>query len=154
MEFIQFLDKMEKQIIRLVEEAGYSTEENSSLCLLSKDYVGFMNKKQKKIIICTKNAKEKEGYRFLIKRNNEVFERTSIHIKKAVRHEAVHVAQECNQGKLLETNKVLSINNSKLNALKGSIKISGEKEKEKEIQAYILEDNPKLVLKELEKYCL
>ena len=39
-----------------------------------------------------------------------------------------------------------------IQALEGSTKIS--REKEKEIQAYILEDKPKLVKKGLEKYCL
>ena len=46
----------------------------------------------------------------------------------------------------------LSMNLSKVEALKGSTLISGEEEKEK--QAYILEDNPRSVKKELKKYCL
>ena len=83
---------------------------------------------------------------------NETFERTAIHIKKALRHEAVHVAQECNDGNLLEIDKKLSMNPAKIKALNGSTKISGEEEKER--QAYILEDKPKLVEKELKKYCL
>ena len=44
------------------------------------------------------------------------------------------------------------MNPSKINALNGSIRISGEEEKER--QAYILEDKPRLVKKELKKYCL
>ena len=39
-----------------------------------------------------------------------------------------------------------------MRALYGSIKISGEEEKER--QAYIMEDKPKLVEKKLKKYCL
>ncbi len=80
------------------------------------------------------------------------FEKTAIHMKKALRHEAVHVAQECNKGKLLDIGKKLSMNPAKNEALKGSTKISGEEEKER--QAYILEDKPKLLKRELEKYCL
>tara|TARA_B100000965_G_C19396777_1_gene671524 strand:- start:265 stop:723 length:459 start_codon:yes stop_codon:yes gene_type:complete len=152
MEFIEFLDRIEIEIIRLVEKAGYSTEENTNLCLLSKNYVGFLKKSQKKIIICTDNAKRREGYTLLSKRNNDKFERTAIHIKKAVRHEAVHVAQECNDGNLLDIKHELSMNKSKTEALKGSTKISGEEKKE--VQAYILEDRPKLVKEELNKYCL
>ena len=152
MEFIEFLDRIEIEIIRLVEKAGYSTEENTNLCLLSKNYVGFLKKRQKKIVICTDNAKKREGYTLLSKRNNDRFERTAIHIKKAVRHEAVHVAQECNDGNLLDIKNELSMNKSKKEALKGSTKISGEEKKE--IQAYILEDRPKLVKKELKRYCL
>tara|TARA_B100000945_G_scaffold80323_1_gene61993 strand:- start:875 stop:1333 length:459 start_codon:yes stop_codon:yes gene_type:complete len=152
MEFIHFLDRIEIDIIRMVEQAGYSTEENSSICLLSEKYAGFLKKKEKTIVICTDNAKKITGYTIKKMRTTDTFERTAIHIKKAVRHEAVHVAQECNDGKLLDIKKKLSINLSKFEALKVSSKISGEDEKER--QAYILEDKPKLVKKELIKYCL
>tara|TARA_B100000700_G_C14716425_1_gene701609 strand:+ start:235 stop:693 length:459 start_codon:yes stop_codon:yes gene_type:complete len=152
MEFIEFLNKVEIEIIRIAEKVGYSTEENDPLCLLSENYVGFLKKRQKKIVICTDNAKKKEGYKITRKNDNNLFERTAIHIRKALRHEAVHVAQECNNGKLLDIKQKLSMNPAKIKALKGSTKISGEVEKER--QAYILEDKPKLLKKELEKYCL
>ena len=152
MEFIQFLDKIEIEIIRMVGEVGYSIEENTPLCLSSDNYVGFLKKKEKTIVICTENAKKKEGYTLLTKRNTNRFERTATHLKKALRHESIHVAQECNDGKLLDIKKRLSMNPAKIKALNGSRKISGEEEKEK--QAYILEDRPKQVKKELEKYCL
>ena len=152
MEFIEFLDQVEIEIIRMVEKVGYSTEENSSLCLLSEKYAGFLKRKEKKIIICTDNAKKKVGYTYLRKNNTDIFERTAIHIKKAIRHEAAHIAQECNNGKLLDLNQKLRMNPSKNKALEGSLKISTEVEKEK--QAYILEDKPKTLKKELEKYCL
>ena len=95
---------------------------------------------------------KREGYTLLRKKDEDIYKRTALHIKKALRHEAVHVAQECNDGKLLKINQKLSINPSKIEALKKSIVISGEKEKER--QAYILESKPKLVEKELKKYCL
>ena len=152
MEFIQFLDREEIELLRMVEQAGYSTEENTPLCLLGEKYVGFLRKKQRTIIICTDNAKKKEGYKLLRNMNSDTFERTAKHIKKALRHEAVHVAQECNGGKLLDIKKTLSMNPAKNEALIGSKKISGEEEKER--QAYILEDKPKLLKKELKKYCL
>mgnify|MGYP001225924897 CR=1 FL=1 len=152
MEFINFLDRVEIEIIRMVEQAGYETEENTYLCLLSEKYAGFLKKKEKKIVICTDNAKRREGYTFLRKRNTETFERTATNIKKAVRHEAVHVAQECNNGNLLEIKENLLINTAKIEALEGSKKISGEEAKER--QAYILEDKPKLLKEELKKYCL
>ena len=152
MEFIEFLDRIEIEIIRLVEKAGYSTKENTNLCLLGGNYVGFFIKKQKTIIICTNNAKKRENYTLFRKGNTDKFERTALHIKKALRHEAAHVAQECNGGKLLEIKKSLSMNPAKIKALKGSMRIS--RQKEKEMQAYILEDKPKLLKKELKKYCL
>ena len=152
MEFIEFLDKEEIEIIRMVEKAGYSTDENTSLCLLSDKYAGFLKKIDKTIVICTDNAKRRAGYTIIKKSNYEIFERTARHIKKALRHEAVHVAQECNNGNLLSIKKKLLLGPAKIEALRGSIKISGEEEKEK--QAYILEDKPELITKELEKYCL
>ena len=41
MEFIQFLDREGIEILRMVEQAGYSTEENTSECLLGEKYVVF-----------------------------------------------------------------------------------------------------------------
>ena len=152
MEFIDFLDKKEIEIIKIVEQAGYKIEENKPLCLVSNNYVGFLNKRKKVLIICTNNAKKREGYTILRRKNKDTFERTALHIKKALRHEAVHVAQVCNNGNLLNIDEKLSMSPLKLKALNESIKISGEREKER--QAYILENKPKLVEKELRKYCL
>ena len=152
MEFVDFLDKKEIEIIKIVEQAGYKIEENKRLCLVSNNYVGFLNKRKKVLIICTNNAKKREGYTILRKKDKDTFERTALHIKKALRHEAVHVAQECNNGNLLNIDEKLSMSPLKLKALNESIKISGEREKER--QAYILENKPKLVEKELRKYCL
>ena len=152
MEFVDFLDRREIEIIRLVEQAGYKIAENTQLCLASNNYVGFLNKRKKVLIICTNNAKKREGYTILRKEDKDTFNRTALHIKKALRHEAVHVAQECNNRKLLKIDKKLSRRPSKMGALYESIKISGEEEKER--QAYILENKPKLVRKELKKYCL
>ena len=152
MEFVDFLDKNEIEIIKIVEQAGYTIEENKPLCLVSNNYVGFLNKRKKVLIICTNNAKKRGGYTILRKKDKDTFERTALHIKKALRHEAVHVAQECNNGNLLNIDEKLSMSSLKLKALNESIKISGEREKER--QAYILENKPKLVEKELRKYCL
>ena len=149
---MEFLDRTEIEIIKMVEKAGYKTAENTKLCLLSGNYVGFFNRREKKIIICTSNAMKREGYTLLRKKDEDIYKRTALHIKKALRHEAVHVAQECNNGKLLKIDRKLSMNSSKINALNGSIRISGEEEKER--QAYILEDRPRLIKNELQKYCL
>ena len=152
MDFIEFLDRTELEIIKMVEKAGYKIAENTKLCFLGENYVGFLNRTKKEISICTSNVKRREGYTVLRKKDKDTFNRTALHIKKALRHEAVHVAQECNDGNLLKIDRKLSMNPAKIKALNGSIRISGEEEKER--QAYILEDKPKLVEKELEKYCL
>ena len=74
-------------------------------------------------------------------------------IRRAIRHEAIHVAQECNNGKVLnfaKKNKI-KISPYKLNALKGSISLVGQADKEYE--AYSLEDRPRYVISLLQKYC-
>ena len=152
MEFIEYLDKIEVEIIKIVEQVGYKTRENTQLCLIGDEYVGFLNKRKKEIIICTNNAKKREGFTPIRIKDNDTFGRVALHIKKALRHEAIHVAQECNDGELLKIDNELSMNMSKMKALNGSIKISGEEKKER--QAYILENKPKIVKKELMKYCL
>ena len=152
MEFESFVDRTEIAIIKMVEQAGYQIEENTQSCLENNEYAGFLDKRKKVLIICTNNAKKRENYLLLRKIDKEAFERTALHIKKALRHEAVHVAQECNGGKLLNIEENLTIPPSKMKALNKSIKISGEEEKER--QAYILESRPELVEKKLEKYCL
>ena len=152
MEFLQFLQPIELELINIVKKSSYKIEENSSLCKLSKDYVGLYEKKKKTIIICTDNAKSRENYNPMNSKQTGTFERTAIHIKKALRHELIHVAQDCNDGKLLDLKNNYSMNPAKIKALKGSLKISNEEEKER--QAYILEDKPRLVKKELERYCL
>ena len=58
MEFIQFVDRVEIEIIRMVEQAGYSIEENTALCLISAKYAGFLKKRERTIVICTDNAKK------------------------------------------------------------------------------------------------
>ena len=47
MEFLEYLDRTEVEIIKIIEKAGYKTEENNHLCLLSDDYVGFLDKRKK-----------------------------------------------------------------------------------------------------------
>ena len=152
MEFMEYLDRTAVEIIKIIEQAGYKTEENTKLCLLGDDYVGFLDKRKKIISICTNNAKKRELFTLLRNNDKYNYERIGLHIKKAVRHEAVHVAQECNNGNLLKIKEKLSMRTSKMRALNGSINISGEVEKEKE--AYILEDKPKEVKQALIKYCL
>ena len=74
MEFIEFLDKTEIEIIKMVEKAGYVTTENTKLCLSGENYAGFLNRRKKEIIICTNNAKRRERYTLLKKSNMDIFE--------------------------------------------------------------------------------
>ena len=106
------------------------------------------------MVICTQNAKDISGYSFPKSgRYDDDFNQTGIYLRRALRHEAVHVAQDCNNGKPLN---IISIKKRKLNpykekALLGSTSVSGHKDKEYE--AYLIEDKPNTVIEVLEKFC-
>ena len=155
MEFIDFLNSREKEILNLIYQANYLAEENTPLCLLGKKYFGFLKKKKKTVVICTQNAKDVGGYSIPRSHHNDnSYNPTKIYINRALRHEAVHVAQGCNNGNLLGISKRrnLKMNKYKLQALEGSTLISGNRGKE--IEAYTLEDKPIIIIEELKKYCL
>jgi len=155
LEFILFLSTEEEEILSLIYKAKFVAEENTPLCLLGKKFIGFLKPSQRTIVICTKNAKElgrRNNSTIFDDENNKSF--TSIYIRRALRHEAVHVAQHCNNGKLLGLSKIktLSLNPNKKKAIYRSSKFTGKTAKEYE--AYLIEDNPSLVKAYLRKYCL
>tara|TARA_Y100001970_G_C14254327_1_gene874089 strand:- start:189 stop:653 length:465 start_codon:yes stop_codon:yes gene_type:complete len=154
MEFIIFLSKIDLEILKNIRMANYNIEENTPLCLIDKSYFGFLKKGTKTIVICTENAKLMGGYNFKKKNINEDQFKTKLYIRKALRHESTHVAQQCNNNKPLN---IKGINNKEVTdtkklALRNSLKFGGNRSKE--IEAYILQDKPKLVLKAIKKYCL
>ena len=154
MEFIIFLSRIDKEIIKLIQRNGYSIEENTALCLIDKKFIGFHKKNEKSIVICTKNAKKLGNYKKNSNLNNNENHKTSLYLKRALRHEATHMAQSCNNEEITGVIKDIEkkINKSKLRALESSVKLSGKYLRE--IEAYVLEDKPKEVRKAIEKYCL
>ncbi|WP_320664539.1 serine hydroxymethyltransferase [Prochlorococcus sp. MIT 1223] len=154
MEFLLFLKPNEIEILNIMQKIDYKVEENTPLCLIGDQYFGFLKHKQRRIVICTNNAKVKGGYSFSNQSQYEGFNKTGIYIRRALRHEAVHVAQHCNNGDLIniETKRKMKIHPYKLDSLKGSTRISGKREHE--YQAYMIEDKPKIIIKALRKYCL
>tara|TARA_B100000700_G_C14990548_1_gene831068 strand:- start:858 stop:1322 length:465 start_codon:yes stop_codon:yes gene_type:complete len=154
MEFLLFLNAQEKEILKLIQKANYKVEENTPLCLLGRKYFGFLKNTQKRVVICTENAKILGGHFLRKVQNKEESGQTGIYVRRALRHESVHIAQHCNNGNLIEieTKKKLKIHPYKLEALKGSTNISGKREHE--YQAYQIEDKPKLIISALKKYCL
>ena len=100
MEFLLFLASKEKEILELIQKANYTVEENTPLCLIGKEFFGFLKNKQKKVVICTKNAMQYGGYTPLRPDPEDNF-KTGLMIRRALRHESVHIAQECNNGNLL-----------------------------------------------------
>ncbi len=151
-----FLSAKEKEILDLVYKAKFSVEENTPLCLLGDKFFGFLKKKQKRIVICTQNAMKLGGYLMPRSsyRNQDDYDKTSVIIRKALRHEAVHVAQYCNNGKVLNPKKVQKINfhGNKLDSLNSSTLISANRLKE--VEAYWMQDRPRKVISSLKKYCL
>ena len=104
MEFLLFLNAQEKEILQLINKAGYTVEENTPLCLIGKKFFGFLKHKQKRVVICTKNAMDYGGYKLTVDDPEDNFI-TGLMIRRALRHESVHIAQECNNGKLLNIAK-------------------------------------------------
>ena len=151
MEFILFLSKIDKEILELVRKTNHSIEENTALCVIDKKFVGFYKKSEKAIVICTENAKKLGGYRKDERYDNH---KTNIYIRRALRHEATHLAQSCNNDKPTRLIKDIGdkIHMGKLKALNSSIRISGNREKE--LEAYVLEDKPRKVRDILKTYCL
>ena len=155
MEFIIFLSKLDKEILNLLIKSKYIVEENKIECLLNKEIKGLYNFKENKIIICTENAKRKTNYKNNKQKPNKDNFKTELAIRKALRHEATHAIQKCNNNKIVGDIKNLEgkLHQSKRKALEFSTSnFSGTYEKE--IEAYIFEDKPKKVKKMLTKYCL
>ena len=151
MEFILFLNKIDKEIIELINKSNHSIEENTALCLIDKKFVGFYKKREKTIVICTQNAKRLGGYREDKRYDNF---KTNLYIRRALRHEATHLVQSCNNNKPTGVIKNIEdkIHEGKLKALKSSVLISGNLDKE--LEAYVLEDKPRKVKEILKSYCL
>ena len=155
MEFIVFLSKLDTEILDLLKKANYAVEENKIECLLNKDIKGLHNFEENKIIICTENAKRKTNYRKMKKQQNKDNFKTERAIRKALRHEATHAIQKCNNNKIIGDIKKLEnkLHQSKRKALDFSTSnFSGTYAKE--VEAYVLEDKPKKVKTMIEKYCL
>ena len=151
MEFILFLSNIDKEIIELINKSNNSIEENTALCLIDKKFVGFYKRIEKSIVICTNNAKKLGGYK---KNKNDENHKTKIYIRRALRHEATHLAQSCNNDKPTGIIKNIEkrIHKGKLKALNNSVQISGNYQKE--LEAYVMEDKPKKVKEIIKNYCL
>ena len=155
MEFIIFLSKLDKEILELLTKANYIVEENKVECLLNKKIKGLHNFEENKIIICTENAKRKTNYKTIKQQQGQDSFKTERAIRKALRHEATHAIQKCNNNKIVgDIEKLESkLHPSKRNALKFSItNFSGSYAKE--VEAYVLEEKPKKVKNLIKKYCL
>ena len=155
MEFIIFLSKLDKEILDLLIKANYEIQENKIECLLNKEIIGLHSTVENKIIICTENAKRKTNYRNKKHLSDKDNFKTKRVIRKALRHEATHAIQRCNNNKIIGDIKKLEskLHQSKRKALKFSASnFSGTYAKE--VEAYIFEDKPKKVKRMIKKYCL
>ena len=123
MEFILFLSKFDKEILNLLMKANYIVEENQIECLLNKEIKGLHNFKEDKIIICTENAKRKTNFRHNNQQPNKDNFKTELAVRKALRHEATHAIQKCNDNKTIGDIKKLEskLHQSKRKALELSL---------------------------------
>ena len=155
MEFIIFLSKLDKEILELLIKANYIVEENKIECLVNKEIKGLHNFEKNKIIICTENAKRKTNFRVRKQKRNKDNFKTELAIRKALRHEATHAIQKCNNNKTVGNIKNLEgkLHQSKKKALKFSTS-NFYGTYAKEVEAYVLEDKPKKVKNLIKKYCL
>ena len=151
MEFILFLNKIDKEIIELINKSNHSIEENTALCLIDKKFVGFYKNREKTIVICTQNAKQLGGYREDKQYDNH---KTNLYIRRALRHQTTHLVQSCNNNKPTGIIKNIEdkIHSGKLKALNSSVQISGNYSKE--LEAYVMEDKPRKVKEIMKIYCL
>ena len=155
MEFILFLSKIDKEILDLLIRSNYAVEENKIECLFNKEIMGLHNFEEKIIIICTENAKRKTRYKAKRNISSKDDYKTERAIRKALRHEATHAIQKCNDDKILGNEKDLEkrLHVSKKKALKFSTsKFGGSYYKE--MEAYVMEEKPKKVKEMLKIYCL
>ena len=155
MEFFIFLSKLDKEIFNLLIKANYVVEENKIECLLNKNIKGLHNFEENKIIICTENAKKKTNFRNIKQNSNKDNYKTERAIRKALRHEATHAIQKCNNNKIIGDIKKYEskLHQSKRRALEFSTSnFSGTYAKE--VEAYVLEDKPKKIKNLIKKYCL
>ena len=153
LEFLIFLNSKEEKILDLIQKANYKIVENTPLCLIDNKFFGFLKKRQKTVVICTKNAKDYGGYNFIKDNETGGAFKTGLMIRRALRHESVHIAQECNNGNLINhyKDRQLEISPYKLSALKASVQLVGNPELEYE--AYAMEDKPRLIISALKKFC-
>ena len=155
MEFIIFLSQLDKDILALLIKANYIIEENKVECLLNKNIKGLHNFEENRIVICTENAKKITNYRDIKQQPYKDNYKTARAIRKALRHEATHAIQKCNNNKIVGDIKNLEakLHKSKRKSLEFSTSnFSGTYAKE--VEAYILEDKPKKLKNMLKKYCL
>ena len=154
MEFIIFLNKLDIEIIELIKKVNYSITENSPLCLIDKKYVGFHQRAERRIVICTENAKQITNFRENQISNNNDNHKTKLYIRRGLRHEATHMIQSCNNDKIIGDLERIKkrLNRNKENAIRLSMKLSNNLEKE--LEAYAMEDRPREVKKAIQKYCL
>ena len=136
---------------------------NRPLCIQCKARPAAYNYKKgnkvyyrKRCDVCVrKNAKKKTNYRNKKQQRNKDNFKTERAIRKALRHEATHAIQKCNDNKTIGDIKKLEskLHQSKRKALEfSSSNFSGTYAKE--VEAYVLEDKPKKVKNMIKKYCL
>ncbi len=152
MEFLLYLSSIDKEIVNLIYKSDIQIKENTFLCLKRKKFMGALNRRNKTLIICTENIKNYAGYTIPTVLGEERDE-TKLLIRETLRHEAVHVAQNCNEGNplALKNKEEMKVNTYKESLINKSAAIS--KSEEREHEAYWLENKPELVINSIKRFC-
>ena len=135
-----YLSPTGQQVIEYVSKAHYKIQQNGSFCS-NKDLVGSAIAETRTFLICTRNM--------LNQSLSKEF------IEETVNHEAVHVAQSCNRGRVLGIPiNEMTLPANKIQDLRRSISITkNPRIRGIEHEAYWLEDKPEQVIYYLKKFC-
>ena len=150
MEFLLYLTPVGNQIINTIAQSKFKIYENSQLCKVEPNTMGYVDHDRDQFVVCTKNIIN-GGWS------------PKHYINQTVYHEAVHVAQDCKSKGLFSflgpvslgiPNKYMPLTANKKEALDSSTSFGGFKIREREHESYYLEDKPHKVLHYVQKYCL
>jgi hypothetical protein len=148
MEFLLYLSPQGQQLINSLISARFKFYENTQICRNEPSAFGYV-KRSKEFVICTNNIKS-GGWSL------------KHYVNETVYHESVHAAQICKGGFLSIfapptlgiSKKLMPLSTDKLNEVNRSATIFGNGSRDREHEAYYLENKPQKVIHYVQKYCL
>jgi hypothetical protein len=147
MEFLLYLSPQGQQLVNDLISAQFKFQENTQLCRNEPNVFGYV-KNSKQFVICTSNIK-RGGWSL------------KHYVNETVYHESVHAAQICKGGFLSAffpptlgiSKKSMPLSSDKLDEIEQSASIFGIGSRDREHEAYYLENKPQKVINYVKKYC-
>ena len=138
MEFFLYLNQNTLELVQVIRQANYSIIEYDNVC--SDLYVNGATKyPQKVLVICTDN---------IIKKSSDAKQL----INKTITHEAMHIVHMCNNRRPIGLS-IFELSNQKIKNIERSVSVGINTNYDIESEAYIVEDNPKQVIRYIKKFC-